>query len=161
MFRTAAVAVLSFSLSALPAFAADRDAEGRATASSADVASSAGLAGETDWSLAPVHFDVEQTRPTALPVLFASLAALQAFDGYSTTKGIARGAREMNPLARAAAGRPAVFWALKAGTTVLPMMAAERMWKKNRVGAIVMMALANGVAVAVAANNAKVLGRQK
>ena len=68
----------------------------------------------------------------------------------------------MNPLVRAArASQPALFWALKAATTVMPMMAAERMWKKNRVGAVVLMALSNGLAVAFAANNAKVLAGRK
>jgi len=164
MFRTAAIVVLSFSLSGLPAFAADKDAQGRTTlrpTSKADAASGAALAGDVDWSLPPVNFGGSQARPRVLPALYTSLAALQAFDAYSTTKGVPLGAREANPLMRGAASKPAVFWALKAGTTVLPMMAAERMWKKNRVGAVVVMALANGLAVAVAANNAKVLGRQK
>lgn len=160
MFRTAAIAVLSFSLAGLPAIAADRDTEGRTKASRADAPPRSGLAAEADRSRPPVTVG-DQPRPKALPALYTSLAALQAFDAYSTTKGMPIGAREMNPLMRGAAGNPAAFWALKAGATILPMMAAERMWKQHRVRAVVVMALANGLAAAIAANNAKVLGRQK
>lgn len=161
MFRTAAVAIVTFSLSGLPAFAADRDAEARSAATTTAATSTPALAGDVDWSLPPVQFNRGTSRPATLPALYVSLAALNAFDAYSTLKGVPRGAHEMNPLVRSAAGKPAAFWALKAGTTVLPMMAAERMWKKNRVGAVVMMAVANGVAIAVAANNAKVLRNQR
>ena len=161
MFRTAAIAVLSLSLSGLPAFAADGDAERRGAESSADAATGAALAGDVDWSLAPVRLGGAKARPAVLPSLFVSLAGLHALDAYSTSRGLAKGAREANPLMQGAAKNSAMFWAIKAGTSVLPMLAAERMWKKNRVGAVVVMALANGVAVAVAANNAKVLGRQR
>ena len=56
-----------------------------------------------------------------------------------------------------AANNSAVFWSIKAATTALPMVLAEKMWKRNKVGAVVMMAVANSVAVTVAANNARVL----
>lgn len=96
-------------------------------------------------------------RPATLPVLYASLAAAQAFDAYSTHRGLAAGAREANPLAR---GGGAAFWTMKAVGTIVPIAIAERMWKTNKAAAIVTMVAANGVMAAIAANNARVLARQ-
>ncbi len=53
----------------------------------------------------PVHASDESagtassslSRPAALPALYVSYAALQAFDMYSTQQALARGAREANP----------------------------------------------------------------
>jgi hypothetical protein len=96
-------------------------------------------------------------RPAALPALYLGLAATQVFDVYSTQHGLARGAREANPLMRGGAA----FWTMKAVGSAVPIVLAERMWKRNKVGAIVTMVLANGVMAAVAANNARVLGHQR
>jgi hypothetical protein len=114
------------------------------------------LAGDVDWSLPPVEIGGER-RPSILPVLYVSLAALQGFDGYSTTAGLARGARETNPVMTSAAGNSAAFWAVKAASTAGSIWVAERLWKNNRVGAIVTMAVVNGVMASVAARNASVL----
>ena len=55
---------------------------------------------------------------------------------------------------------PAAFIGLKAGVTMVSIMAAERMWKNhNRVGAIATMIVSNGLMTAVAANNARVLSQ--
>jgi hypothetical protein len=162
MFRTAAVVALMISFSGLPAFAADGEAErGRASSTSAAEPAAADAAAAVEARrLQPVHFG-PAARPGALAGLYVSLAGLQAFDAYTTSRGLAGGAREANPLMQGAVNNPAMFWTLKAATTAVPMIMAERMWKKNRVKAIVAMAVANGVAVAVAANNARVLGRQR
>lgn len=161
MFRTATAAILSLSLSGVPVWAAERDADSRATESKADAVTDAGAVPDVDWSLAPVRFGSAPARSRTLVGLQVSLAGLQAFDAYSTLRGLASGAREANPLVRGTAKNPALFWTLKAATTAVPMVVAQRMWKKNRVGAVVVMALANSMAVAVAANNARVIGRQK
>ena len=42
---------------------------------------------------------------------------------------------------------------------VAPALAAERMWKTNKAGAITLMVVSNGMMAAVAAHNAKVLNR--
>jgi len=158
MFRTAAIILLSVSLSGVSAFAADRNGADAAARSGATTTTGADapLAGDVDWSLPPVQFGPAK-RPAALPMLYASLAALQIYDAASTLRGVPNGARETNPLMRGVVGSPAKFFVLKAATTAVPMMIAERMWHRNRVGAIVVMALANGVLAAVAANNARVL----
>ncbi|SRR5712691_7102493 len=162
MFRSAAIVILSLSLSGLPAHAAAADNGKPPAASAAENRPSApSLGGDVDWSLPPVQFGPSPSkRPSALPALYVSLAALQAFDAYSTRQGLGRGAQEANPLMRGVAGNPAALWALKAATAAVPMILAERMWRRDRVGAIVVMALANGVVAAVAANNARVLHRQ-
>jgi Domain of unknown function (DUF5658) len=159
MFRTAAVAVLSLSLSALPAFAADNDAERSVGAVSATESATAGaaMAGGIDWSMPPVHIGGAAKRPGTLAGLYVSLAGLQVYDAMSTARGMKQGAREANPLMQGAVNNQAMFWGLKAATTALPMIMAEKMWKKNKVGAVAMMAVANSVAAIVAANNARVI----
>ena len=157
MFRTAAVALLSLSLSSLPVFADDNDGAGSTgTASAESAAAGARVAGEVDWSMRPVHVGGTK-RPAALAGLYVSLAGLQVYDAMSTARGLKQGAREANPLMQGAAKHAAMFWSIKAATTALPMLMAEKMWKRNKVGAVVMMAVANSVAVTVAANNARVL----
>jgi hypothetical protein len=157
MLRIAAVAVLSFSLSSLPAFAADNDADRSSEASSAASAATVPMATEVDWSMKPVHLGGGVKRPAALPGLYASLAGLQVFDAVSTARGMKQGAREANPLMQGAVTNSAMFWSIKAATTALPMVMAEKMWKRNKVGAVAMMVAANSVAAIVAANNARVL----
>jgi hypothetical protein len=98
-------------------------------------------------------------RPAALPLLFGSLTALQAFDAYSTIAGLRGGAREANPMMQTITRSPATFWTMKVMTTALPMAIAEHQWKRSKTAAIVTMVLANGVAAAVAAHNASVLGK--
>src|SRR5207245_7653859 len=71
------------------------------------------LGGDVDWSLPPVHFGPSpRTRPSALPALYVSLAAFHVFDAYSTRQGLARRAREANPLMQGAVGSPAALWGL-------------------------------------------------
>jgi hypothetical protein len=105
----------------------------------------------------PVDVGGGMKRPAALTGLYASLAGLQVFDVVSTARGMKQGAREANPLMQGAVSNSAMFWSIKAATTALPMIMAEKMWKRNKVGAIVMMTVANSVAATVAANNARVL----
>jgi hypothetical protein len=55
---------------------------------------------------------------------------------------------------------PVAFIGLKAGVTMMSIVAAERMWKENnRLGAILTMAATNGFMAAVAAHNSAVLHR--
>jgi hypothetical protein len=58
---------------------------------------------------------------------------------------------------RGVAGNSAKLWAVKAASTAGSIWLAERMWKTNRVGAIVMMVVSNGLSASVAARNASVL----
>ena len=159
----AALVVLSLGLFAIPAYARNT-----ATDFTSDVNSSLpspdGSVGpkiviteaQAESWLPPVRIPAT-SRPAALPALYISLAALQVFDVYSSSRGLAQGAREGNPLMQGIVNNPVAFWTIKAATTVAPMILAERLWKKNKVGAIAVMVIANGVAVAVAAQNGSVL----
>jgi hypothetical protein len=69
------------------------------------------------------------------------------------------GAKEANPMMESVVTKPAVFWSVKAAMAIAPALAAERLWKTNKVGAIAVMAISNGMMAVVAAHNAKVLNR--
>src|SRR5438105_14946873 len=77
MMRTGLAAMLSILVMATPAFAADGDAVA------------------TDVVLKPAltnTFDRPATRGAALPILYGTLAGLQAYDGWSTLRAVKAGA---------------------------------------------------------------------
>jgi uncharacterized protein DUF5658 len=152
MFRTiAATVILGVALSIAPAFAeGDRDeaaeaADGAATMTSHKLTWGEGTAASV------------RSRPTALPALYASYAALQAFDVYSTRRALDRGAREVNPLMQGVVGNTGSLLALKAGVGVSTIVAAERLWKTNKTAAVAVMVASNTVSAIVAARNARTL----
>lgn len=125
----------------------------------ADAATS--LAREADWSFPAIRFE-GASRGGLLPTLYVSLAGLNAFDAYSTSKGLGRGATEANPLMRTVAGNPTMMWMVKAGVTGVSIATAERLWRKNkRAQAVAVMVISNGMMAAVAARNARVLQDQR
>lgn len=95
-------------------------------------------------------------RPVVLPALYATSALLQALDAHSTMKALSLGAHEANPLMKGAAGNRGTLIAVKAGVAGASIYLCEKMWKRNPVGAIAMMAVMNGVNAAVVAHNYKV-----
>lgn len=92
-------------------------------------------------------------RPAILPALYATLGVMQAWDIYSTRAAVQAGAREANPTAAPFAGNAGSMLGLKAATTASTIFFAERMWKKNKVGAVVMMVAINGATAAVSMHN--------
>jgi hypothetical protein len=140
MKRTIPAVLVTMFLLAAPAFAADDEKSvGEATDS-------------VVFSTAPpvVH-------GPALPVLYGTLAALQAYDGWSTVKALRLGAVEANPALTSVASNPGAMLALKAGATTVSIYAAERMWRRHRhVEAVVTMVVVNGMMATVAAHNASV-----
>jgi hypothetical protein len=92
-------------------------------------------------------------RPALLPALYASLGAMQAWDIYSTQAALRAGAREANPTMAPVAGHAGAMLAMKAATTAGTIVFAERLWKKNKVGAIVMLVAVNGATAAVSMHN--------
>jgi hypothetical protein len=140
-----------------PATAAEPEAEPRDTRGALASPAVSRFIAETDSYLLRSRVD-SPTRGSMLPALYVSYAALNIFDAYSTTKGVAGGAVEANPLMRGAAGRPAVFWAVKGGMTAGTIVVAERLWKADRrAAAVAMMIISNGMMAAVAARNSSVL----
>ena len=92
-------------------------------------------------------------RPAILPALYVALGAVQVLDVYSTRAALAAGAREANPTAAPFAKQSGSMLGLKAATTASTIFFAERMWKKNKVGAIVMLVAVNGATAAVSMQN--------
>jgi hypothetical protein len=101
----------------------------------------------TLWSMS----QAPQKRPLVLPVLYGSYGLFQAMDIVSTKRAIAAGAHEANPLGTS--GNLGATIAIKAGTSAATFFAAEKLWKKNRVGAVLLMVAANGVSAAVVSHN--------
>ena len=148
MTRTLTAAVLlSLTLAVLPAAAADAAADPTAAAVAAAPA-----------MVVPARISQALARPKLLPALYVSYAALQAFDVYSTKQALARGGRETNPLMQGVVGNTGSFMAVKAAVAVGTILAAERLWKKDKkVAAIAVMVASNSVAALVAARNARTL----
>lgn len=97
-------------------------------------------------------------RPGLLPVLYGTYAGLAVMDIVSTRKAISAGAYEANPLMKN--GGMATSMAVKAASGVGMIYASEKLWKKNRVGAIVLMAAMNGVSAAVVSHNTRNASRR-
>jgi hypothetical protein len=155
-FRLAAAFVLTACLSGVPVFANDNG-----PANSTTSASDAAMPDPQPMPRLTLPGELRVTRPALLPGLYAGFVALQGFDIYSTTNAIRQGASEANPVMKGVVGNPALFWSVKAAATVAPMLAAERLWKHNKAGAIAVMVVSNGVMAAVAAHNASVLRAQR
>jgi hypothetical protein len=120
-------------------------ATGTSTAEQAPTAPAAPAA----WTL-----DRPVNRPAALPVMYVMLGGMQAFDIYSTRRAITSGGgQEVNPLLKQAAGNSGTMLAVKAASTAATIYFAEKMWKKNRKGAMILLAVVNGATAAVAVRN--------
>jgi len=92
-----------------------------------------------------------EKRPIALSAMYGTYGALQVMDVVSTRRAIAAGATEQNPLVgRGDTGR---LIAVKAAAGVSTIFFAERMWKRNKVGAVIVMAALNGASAAIVARN--------
>jgi hypothetical protein len=172
MMRTGLLASLSLLLLAAPAWAADTDpvvvpSIGEFVALDASVASDPTLSVSASLPLGaslargaarPFGADLHASRGVALPVLYGTLAGLQAYDGWTTVKAVHLGATEGNPAVAGLASNAHAMWAVKAGATLGSIYIAERLWRQHRRGAaLVTMLAVNGVMAAVAVNNASVM----
>jgi hypothetical protein len=150
---------------AVPAAPAAADGDTRPVAAATGVASGSTpvpLLLELRPVALPAPEGLRPTRGATLPALYVGLAGLNAFDAYTTTVGLSKGATEANPLLKSVADRPAALWGLKAGVTAGSIVLAEKLWRNNRRGAaIAMMVASNGVMAAVAARNLQVLNRAR
>jgi uncharacterized protein DUF5658 len=95
-------------------------------------------------------------RPSILPVLYATTALTQALDAHSTMTAMSRGAREANPVMQGVASNGGALVAVKAGIAAGSIFVAEKMWRRNRAGAIATMVALNLVTAAVAVHNYRV-----
>jgi len=159
--RRLLIATLLGAALSTPAFAADvNDTQPAALviapatiAAASSTAANVDLATRSDWKYG---------RPSMLPALYATSAALQGYDAYSTLTALKNGGREVNPLMKGITKSPVAFVAMKAGVTMASIMASERLWKNHhRFGAIGLMVASNLMMGVVAKHNAQVLSTLK
>ena len=113
-------------------------------------------------STLPVSAQIVRPRPPAVPSLYVSLAALQVYDGYSTSRGLRNGAVESNAILGALANHPTALWAAKGGSALASIYVSERLWRGHHRGqAIALMIVSNGMMAAVAASNASIIRSQR
>jgi hypothetical protein len=105
------------------------------------------------FSSAAVAGEKETTRPAALPALYVALGATQTWDIYSTSAALRAGAKESNPGAAPFARNAGSMIGLKAATTASTIFFAERLWRTNRAGAVVMMMAIDAASAAVSIHN--------
>ena len=91
--------------------------------------------------------------------LYAAYASLQALDWHSTTRSLRRGNTEANPLMQGVAGTPAAMLAVKAVTTAGVVYAGEKMWRRNKAGAVVLMIAASSATALVVQHNYRAASR--
>lgn len=164
MRRLLVASLLGSLLTASTTLAADQ--EGAATPGLSAAAAAAVIASAPSYDKAAAAAEQNAPRvfkfgrPSLLPALYGTSAVLQGYDAYSTLAVLKHGGVEVNPVMKGITRHPAAFVGLKAGVTMMSIMAAERMWKNhNRVGAVLTMVASNSLMAMVAANNARVLSQ--
>jgi hypothetical protein len=125
-----------------------------------DQASMKGLDRIGDLRKASLKAPSHQARPAALVPLYASFAALQGFDIFTTSKAVARGADEANPLMKPVAGKSMASVVVKAAATAGSIYFTERAWKQNKKGAVILMTALNVATAAIVAHNTQVARQQ-
>ena len=161
MRRLLVASLMGVLLTASTTFAADQ--KGGLAISPAVTAAVAALAPRLDVVAANAQISPRSFRygrPTLLPALYGTSAFLQGYDAYSTLTVLQHGGVEANPVMKGITKNPAAFIGLKASVTMMSIIAAERMWKRNnRFGAVMTMVVSNSLMAMVAANNARVLSQ--
>jgi hypothetical protein len=104
--------------------------------------------------------NLSDRRPALLMPLYVSFASLQVLDTVSTQAALHSGGAEANPLLGSMAGSPAALLSTKAAVTGAVIYATERLWKQNRVAAVVTMIGINSAYAMIASHNYAVVGRR-
>lgn len=149
MLRRVAALLLLTVGPALPALASDNDPATKAAEPIATAVTRA--AKETEPTVTLWTLSQTPKRPAALSALYGTYGALQALDIVSTRRAIASGARESNPLMNG--GHVGTMIAVKAAAGASTIYFTEKLWKKNRIGAVIVMAALNGATAAIVARN--------
>jgi hypothetical protein len=153
-FTTSSV-ILALAISASPAAEMPQTPISLASAAAISVPAEPGPAANSGRVTEAWMIDTPERRPAMLPALYATLGAMQALDVYSTRRAMTAGANEANPLMRKASGNTGAMLAVKAASTAATVFFAERAWKKNKKGAVIMMLAVNGAMAAVTVRNFK------
>ena len=104
-----------------------------------------------DTGAAIVHSSTE--RPKALVPLYASFGALQVMDMHSTWTALDSGAVEANPLMKGVAGNRLGLVAVKGAGAAAVIAVSERLYKKNRTAAVLLMVASNSAMACVVEHN--------
>ena len=160
--RRLVIATILGATLATPTFAADATDQPSLNISGAAVAAAVNAAAPAASPEFATHSTFTYRRPSMLPALYATSAALQGYDTFSTLNALKSGAREANPLMKSVVKSPTAFVAMKAGVAAGSILAAEQLWKNHhRIGAIGMMVASNLMMGIVAAHNSHVLSQLK
>jgi Domain of unknown function (DUF5658) len=103
--------------------------------------------------LQAIHLPPPPERPKLLVPMYISFAGLQVIDAHSTIKAVDRGYIEANPLVASSTRNRAAFVALKVAATASVIVGTERLWRHNRVAAVIAIAAINGAYAAIVAHN--------
>jgi Domain of unknown function (DUF5658) len=136
----ALIAVVALNMSTLAVAAENED---RPLVSSVEAAASSGF----------IPIKVSVKRPGILPMLYVSLAGMQALDAYTTLAALNAGGREVNPVARRLTRNAGSLLSLKAVSTASTIYFMERLWKSHRLRAVFVLSAINAGTVAVAVRN--------
>ena len=99
------------------------------------------------------------SRPPVLLPLYVTFAALQMLDAHSTTTGLKNGVVEGNPVMAPFASHTGALYATKIAATAATVYIGEKLWRKNRVAAIVMMVVVNSAYAVVVHRNYGIANR--
>jgi hypothetical protein len=103
---------------------------------------------------------LQSDGPGVVLPMYVSFAILQALDIHSTMTALNRGgAHESNPLMADVVDKPVAFVTLKAATGAGIIYLTERVRKRSRTGAIVMMAAFNSIYATIVAHNYRLATR--
>ena len=108
-------------------------------------------AGAQDAGAAVVHLSTE--RPKALVPLYASFGVLQVMDMHSTWTALDSGSVEANPLLKGVAGNQLGLVAVKGAGAAAVIAVSERLYKKNRTAAVLLMVVSNSAMACVVEHN--------
>ena len=104
------------------------------------------------FSTLPASAQIEPPkRPALLIPLYMSQVALQGADLHSTFRALDQGHNEANPFFRD--GNRSRMIGAKIAVTTIPILLAEKLWKKNRVAAVAVMVTTNVALSLAVANN--------
>ncbi len=103
--------------------------------------------------VSPREVVLTQRRPAVITGMYVSLAGLNALDLYSTSRALANGAREANPIVAAGNGNIGASLVIKTAATGASIYFVEKLWRKTRAGAIATALVVNGATAAVVARN--------
>jgi hypothetical protein len=92
-------------------------------------------------------------RGPLLPVLYTGFGVLQALDAHSTLRAVDAGHREANPMMAPFANQPAAMIGVKAATAAGTIYMVDRLARRNRVAATVLMVALNGAYAAIVSAN--------